>query len=61
MNFDPALDGLLDLLAEATVRALDTRNPAGLAGIRNEVPTAKGSGTDDKIHPQTESLQTTTS
>lgn len=59
MNFDPALDGLIDLLAEATVRALDTRNPAGLAGIRKKVPTEKGSGTDDKIHAQTESLQAT--
>ena len=50
MQVDPALDGLLDLLAEATVRKLETRNPAGLAGFRNDVPLANEDWNNERIH-----------
>ena len=40
MNFDPALDGLLDLLAEAVVRELEKQNPTTPAGFCTNVPLA---------------------
>ena len=42
MNLDHALDGLLDLLAEAVVRELETQIPAALAGTRIDISLAKG-------------------
>ena len=49
MNFDPALDGLLDLLAEAIVRKLETRIPATPTGNHNEVPLGKGEWSDERL------------
>ena len=59
MTLNPAFNGLLDLLAEAVVRALDTQTPAELTGDCNDVPSISGGWNNDKIHPQTESLQAT--
>ena len=47
MTFDSALDGLLDLLAVAIVRDLETQNLAAPAAFDNDVALAKG-GTDGR-------------
>ena len=56
MNFDAELlDGLLDLLAEATVRRLEKQNPAIGAGSCNVPLRAKERLNDESIHAETNS------
>lgn len=61
MIFDPKLDGLLDLLAEAVVRELQTQVPAGLAGTRFDVPLEKGDRKNEIPPDDTDSQHTSSS
>ena len=57
MNFDPALDGLLDLLAEAVVRELEMQNPTTPAGFHNVPLGKKRSWNNDRISHNADSPQ----
>ena len=53
MQVNHALDGLLDLLAEATVRRLEKQNPAIGAGSCNEPLSAKECVNDERLPNET--------
>ena len=57
MNFEPALDGLLDLLAEAVVRELQMQNPAATAGFHKNVPSVTGGWNDERLPHDTDPPQ----